>query len=99
QCLSPVLNLALDPRAGRTEETLGEDPFLASELARAYVLSLSRKRVIATPKHFIMNFAGEGGRDSAEIHMSERAIMETELAPFMEAIEAGALSVMAAYNS
>ncbi len=99
QCLSPVVNLVWDVRAGRTEETFGEDPTLAASLARAYVEAFSREKVITTPKHFIMNFVGEGGRDSAEIHLSERIIRETELIPFEETIRAGALSVMAAYNS
>ncbi|WP_449462165.1 glycoside hydrolase family 3 N-terminal domain-containing protein [Tardisphaera miroshnichenkoae] len=99
QCLSPVVNLVWDVRAGRTEETFGEDPTLAASLARAYVEAFSRERVITTPKHFMMNFVGEGGRDSAEIHLSERIIRETELIPFEESFRAGALSVMAAYNS
>ncbi|MGC8670413.1 MAG: glycoside hydrolase family 3 protein [Thermoprotei archaeon] len=99
QCLSPVVNLTWDVRAGRTEETFGEDPTLAASLARSYVEAFSREKVIATPKHFIMNFVGEGGRDSGEIHLSERIIRETELIPFEESFRAGALSVMAAYNS
>ncbi|MGC8615017.1 MAG: glycoside hydrolase family 3 protein [Thermoprotei archaeon] len=99
QCLSPVLNLVLDQRAGRTEESFGEDPTLASRIAFEYVSSLAREKVIATPKHFIMNFVGEGGRDSAEVHASERFVREGELVPFYESFRAGALSVMAAYNS
>ncbi|MGC8615292.1 MAG: beta-glucosidase [Thermoprotei archaeon] len=99
QCLSPVVNLVWDVRAGRTEETFGEDTTLSSRLAFFYVGALAREKVIATPKHFIMNFVGEGGRDSAEIHLSERIIRETELIPFEESFMAGALSVMAAYNS
>ncbi|WP_291765738.1 beta-glucosidase [Caldivirga sp. UBA161] len=99
QCLSPVVNLTFDARAGRTEETYGEDPYLASQLAYAYVKALREEGIIATPKHYIMNFVGDGGRDSAEIHMSERFIRETELPVFRAAIKAGALSLMAAYNS
>ena len=99
QCLSPVVNLSFDARAGRTEETYGEDPYLASQMAYAYVKALREEGIIATPKHYIMNFVGDGGRDSAEIHMSERFIRETELQVFRAAIKAGALSVMAAYNS
>jgi len=99
QCLSPVVNLSFDARAGRTEETYGEDPYLASQMAYAYVKALREEGIVATPKHYIMNFVGDGGRDSAEIHMSERFIRETELPVFKAAIKAGALSVMAAYNS
>jgi Beta-glucosidase-related glycosidases len=79
QCLSPVVNLSFDARAGRTEETYGEDPYLASKMAYAYVKALREEGIVATPKHYIMNFVGDGGRDSAEIHMSERFIRETEL--------------------
>jgi len=99
QCLSPVVNLTWDSRAGRTEETYGEDPHLASVMAEAYVKGLWENRVIATPKHFVLNFVGDGGRDSAEVHFSERILRETELRPFQASIRAGALSLMAAYNS
>jgi beta-glucosidase len=99
QCLSPVVDLARDVRAGRTEETYGEDPLLASKLAEAYCKALRDEGVVATPKHYIANFVGEGGRDSAEIHLSERILREVYLKPYMACIRAGALSVMAAYNS
>ncbi|MEM4513334.1 MAG: glycoside hydrolase family 3 N-terminal domain-containing protein [Ignisphaera sp.] len=99
QCLSPVVNLAIDVRNGRTEETFGEDPTLASRIAYVYCKALSEEGIVATPKHYIMNFVGEGGRDSHDIHLSEKFIRETELEVFRACIEAGALSVMSAYNS
>lgn len=99
QCLSPVADLSRDVRAGRTEETYGEDPYLASKLAFAYCKGLSEEGVIATPKHYIANFVGEGGRDSWEIHFSERILREIFLPVFSSCIKAGALSIMAAYNS
>ncbi len=99
QCLSPVANLARDVRGGRTEETFGEDPYLASTLLFNYCKALREEGIIATPKHFIANFIGDGGRDSAEIHLSERILRETEFLPFYACIKAGALSIMAAYNS
>ena len=97
--LAPVVNIARDVRAGRTEETYGEDPYLISTMAYAYCKAFKEENVITTPKHYIMNFVGDGGRDSHEIHLSERIIRETELPAYMAAIKAGALSIMAAYNS
>ena len=99
QLLAPVLNLATDVRWGRVEETYGEDPFLASVMARAYVGAVERAGVIATPKHFVAN-VGEGGRDSYPIDVSPRVLEELFYPPFHAAIvEAGARSVMTAYNS
>ncbi|MGQ9479243.1 MAG: glycoside hydrolase family 3 N-terminal domain-containing protein [Thermoproteota archaeon] len=99
QCLSPVVNLARDIRCGRTEETYGEDPYLASAIVYNFCKALREEGVIATLKHFAANYVGEGGRDSHEIHMSEKILRETEFQPFYAGVKAGALSVMAAYNS
>jgi beta-glucosidase len=98
QLLSPVVNIATDVRWGRVEETYGEDPFLASAMARLYTRELDRQGVIATPKHFVAN-VGDGGRDSYPIHASTRALEELHFPPFRAAIGAGAKSVMTAYNS
>jgi beta-glucosidase len=99
QLLSPVVNIASDVRWGRVEETYGEDPYLASVMARAYVHALESHGVIATPKHFVAN-VGEGGRDSYPIDAGPRALEERFYPPFRAAIEdAGARSVMTAYNS
>ena len=99
QVLSPVVNLATDVRWGRVEETFGEDPELASVMARAFVAPFEREGVIATPKHFVAN-VGEGGRDSYPIDVSARALEELFFPPFRAAIlDAGARSVMTAYNS
>lgn len=100
QLLSPTINIARDPRCGRTEETYGEDTFLASRMVVAFVRGLQGQGVIATPKHFAANFVGDGGRDSYAIHISERLLREVYLPAFEAAIrEGGALSIMAAYNS
>ncbi len=98
QVLSPVINLASDVRWGRTEETYGEDPFLASAMARAYIARFERTGVITTPKHFVAN-VGEGGRDSYPIEVSRRRLEELYFPPFGAAISAGARSIMTAYNS
>jgi beta-glucosidase len=99
QVLTPVVNIAADVRWGRTEETYGEDPFLASEMAVAFVGPFERAGIIATPKHFIAN-VGDGGRDSYPIHYNERLLEEIYLPPFKAAIErGGSRSIMTAYNS
>lgn len=99
QCLSPVADLARDVRAGRTEETYGEDPYLASAMGAAFCRAMREEGIIATPKHFVANFVGDGGRDSNEIHFSERIIREVYFPSFKACIDAGALSLMAAYGS
>ena len=100
QCLSPTVNIARDPRCGRTEETYGEDPYLASAMAVAFVRGVQSQRVVCTPKHFVANFVGDGGRDSYPIHFSERILREIYFPAFKASIEkANALSIMAAYNS
>ena len=97
--LTPVVNIASDVRWGRTEETYGEDPFLSSEMAVAFVSAFEKNGIITTPKHFIAN-VGDGGRDSYPIHYNERLLNEIFLPAFKAAIErGGARSIMTAYNS
>ena len=97
--LSPVINIANDVRWGRTEETYGEDPFLSSEMAVAFVSSFEQSGIITTPKHFIAN-VGDGGRDSYPIHYNERFLDEIFFPPFKAAIQrGGSRSIMTAYNS
>ncbi len=99
QILTPVVNIASDVRWGRTEETYGEDPFLSSEMAVAFVSPFEKMGIITTPKHFIAN-VGDGGRDSYPIHYNERLLDEIYLPPFKAAVErGGASSIMTAYNS
>jgi beta-glucosidase len=99
QVLSPVLNLATDVRWGRTEETFGEDPYLASQMGLAFIRPLESAGVVCTPKHFVVN-VGAGGRDSYPIGLSERALYMSHYRPFLTAFHEGkARSVMSAYNS
>ncbi len=99
QVLSPVINIARDVRWGRVEETYGEDPFLASRLAVAFVKAFEVRGVITTPKHFVAN-VGAGGRDSYPIADAERALREIDFPPFVAAIREGeARSIMTSYNS
>ena len=100
QLLSPTINIARDPRCGRTEETYGEDPLLAAEMAVAFVRGVQSQGVVTTPKHYAANFVGDGGRDSNAIHFSERLMREIYFPAFEAAVRrGGALSIMAAYNS
>lgn len=100
QLLSPTINIARDPRCGRTEETYGEDPYLASRMAVAFVRGVQSQGVVATPKHYAANFIGDGGRDSNAVHFSERLLREIYFPAFEASVrEGGALSIMAAYNS
>lgn len=103
QGLSPVLDVARDPRWGRTEETLGEDPYLVARMGLAYIRGLqggdSFPSIIATPKHFAAHGFSEGGRNCASVHVPPRELREVFLLPFEVAIrEAGAGSIMNAYH-
>jgi beta-glucosidase len=106
QCLTPVLDLAREPRWGRTEETYGEDPYLGSRLAVAATRGfqgtgpfIDKSHVIATAKHFAVHGQPEGGTNTAPGNYSERVIREYFLKPFEAAVtEAGIQSVMASYN-
>jgi beta-glucosidase len=106
QVFSPVLDIARDPRWGRTEETYGEDPFLASRMGVAAITGLQgdsfmigRHHVLATAKHFAVHGQPEGGTNTAPANYSERIIRENFLVPFQTAVqEANVGSVMASYN-
>ena len=99
QVFSPVINIARDVRWGRTEETYGEDPFLTSQMAVAFVSQFEKLGVVATPKHFVANF-GAGGRDSYPINFSKRLMDEIYFPAFKASIQEGhANSIMASYNS
>jgi len=98
QVLSPVVNLALDGRWGRVEESYGEDPFLSARLGAAFVQGFETRGVATCPKHFIAN-SGAGGRDSWPVGRDLRELRDLHLPPFQACLEAGASSVMTAYNS
>jgi len=106
QAFTPVLDLARDPRWGRTEETYGEDPYLGSRIGVAAIEGLQgpnflidRHHVLATAKHFAAHGEPEGGTNTAPANYSERVIRESFLAAFRAAVqEAQVGSVMASYN-
>jgi len=101
--LAPVLDVARDPRWGRTEETFGEDPYLISQMGIAYVRGLQgddrTRGVVATGKHFLGYGASEGGMNWAPAHIPRRELLEVYATPFEACIrEAGLASMMNAYN-
>jgi beta-glucosidase len=104
--LTPVLDLARDPRWGRTEETYGEDPHLVSRLGVAAIrglqgdqLPIDQQHVVATAKHFAAHGQPEGGRNAAPANFAERDLREFFLKPFEAVVtEAHVQSVMASYN-
>ena len=101
---SPDLNLARDPRWGRTAETYGEDPYLAGKNGAAFVRGLQGKdetylKAIATPKHFTANNE-EHNRFTCNAVMSEKSLREYYLEPFRMAVQEGENeAVMGAYNA
>ncbi|HEV2234721.1 MAG TPA: glycoside hydrolase family 3 N-terminal domain-containing protein [Terriglobia bacterium] len=106
QAFTPVLDLARDPRWGRTEETYGEDPYLVSRMGVAAIEGLQgpndlidRHHVMATAKHFAAHGQPEGGTNTAPANFSERILREYFFVPFQAAVqEANVGSVMASYN-
>ena len=99
QALAPVINVVRDCRWGRTVETFGEDVLITSNMGMAICRGLQKNGVVATPKHYADNYS-YGGRDSNVSDTSERTMREVFLKPFEKCFkEAGAMSVMAAYNS
>jgi beta-glucosidase len=106
QALTPVVDVARDPRWGRVEETFGEDPHMVSQMGIAAVQGFQGdatfsdcQHIIATLKHFAAHGQPESGNNCAPANVSERILREAFLFPFEVAVrEAGALSVMASYN-
>mgnify|MGYP001347247144 CR=1 FL=1 len=99
QGLAPVLDVVRDPRWGRTEESIGEDPYLVATTATAYVRGLESAGVVATLKHFAGYSASRGARNHAPVSMGPRELADVILPPFEMAVrDGGARSVMAAYN-
>lgn len=99
QGLAPVLDVVVDPRWGRVEETIGEDPYLVGTIASAYVRGLQSRGIIATLKHFIGYSASKAGRNLAPVSMGPREFTDVLALPFEMAVrETGVRSVMSAYT-
>ena len=102
---SPNINIFRDPRWGRGQETYGEDPYLTSRLAVAFIQGMQGDdlkyfKVIATAKHFAVHSGPEPSRHMFDAKISDRDLNDTYLPAFRASItEAKADSVMCAYNS
>jgi beta-glucosidase len=106
QALTPVVDIAREPRWGRVEETYGEDPYLVSQMGLAAVRGfqgrtgiIDNEHVISTLKHFAAHGQPESGTNCGPVNISERVLRETFLFPFKVCVEEGKVkSVMASYN-
>lgn len=110
QALSPLFDLARDPRYGRVEECFGEDPFLVAEMGKAFVFgmqgdpSLTKthipdNKLICTAKHFVAYSAPIAGINLGPNNLGPRDLRSLHIYPFKKAIEeANIYAVMPAYN-
>ena len=102
---SPMVDIARDARWGRMAEGAGEDPFLGSAMAAAYVRGYQGSRldapdsIAACAKHYVGYGAAEGGRDYNSTEISEHTLRQFYMPPFHAAVEAGTASLMSAFNS
>ncbi|KTR02851.1 glycoside hydrolase family 3 N-terminal domain-containing protein [Curtobacterium luteum] len=98
QGLAPVLDVVRDPRWGRVDECIGEDPYLVGTVGTAYVRGLQAAGVDATLKHFLGYSASQAGRNHAPVHAGPREVADVSLPPFEMALrDGGARSVMNSY--
>jgi beta-glucosidase len=102
---SPMVDIARDARWGRIVEGAGEDPYLGSAMAAAYVRGYqgahleNPESMLACVKHFIGYGAAEAGKDYNSVELSDRTLRQVYLPPFQAAVDAGAGSIMSAFNS
>ncbi|MDI3384869.1 glycoside hydrolase family 3 N-terminal domain-containing protein [Streptomyces sp. B-S-A8] len=105
---SPMMDVTHEPRWGRIAESCGEDPYLTAQFAAAKVRGYqgedagglaSADRLAACAKHFAAYGGAEGGRDYNTVDVSESRLRNLYLPPFQAALDAGAVTVMAAFNT
>ena len=102
---SPNINIFRDPRWGRGQETYGEDPYLTSRIAIAFITGLQGNdskylKTVATSKHFAVHSGPESTRHTADVHISRHDLEDTYLPAFRATVtEAKVDSVMCAYNA
>lgn len=103
---SPMVDIARDPRWGRASEGVGEDPFLGSAVARAFVygyqgrdpMHYATDEIMGCVKHYALYGAAEAGRDYNTTDMSRQRMYNDYFPPYKAAVEAGVGSVMASFN-
>jgi len=102
---NPMVDIARDPRWGRVVEGSGEDPYLGSAMAAAKVRGYQGNdfsapdKMAATVKHFAAYGAPVAGREYNTVDMSEQQLLNDYLPPYQAAVDAGAATVMSAFNS
>ena len=96
--LVSCLDILRDPRWGRSEECFGEDPFLASQMAKAVVRGIQSQGVEVTAKHLCAQGETTGGVNASAARIGPRELREIHLPPVKACVEAGVSSFMAAYN-
>ena len=102
---SPMVDIARDPRWGRIIESNGEDAYLSSAMARAWVKGYQQgdlgkpDSAAVSVKHFAAYGAAIAGRDYNAVDMSENQLRQVYLEPYRAAVEAGAATVMSSFNS
>src|SRR5580692_7613572 len=101
---APMLDVARDPRWGRSAEGPGEDPWVAARVAEAKVRGFQGNdlreadALAAVAKHYCAYGAVQAGRDYASVDISERTLREVHLPPFAAAVAAGVAAIMPAFN-
>ena len=95
---SPMIDVCRDPRWGRIAEGFGEDTFLTALMGRAMIEGYQSQAVAACAKHFVGYGVAEGGRDYSETSIPPRQLQDVYLHPFREAVGAGVMTVMTAFN-
>ena len=102
---APMVDISRDPRWGRVAEGFGEDTYLTSAMGAAKIIGMqgaslsAQGSVAACVKHFVGYGAAEGGRDYNTVDLSEQALRNVYLPPFRAAVNAGAATVMASFNT
>jgi len=97
--LAPVLDVIRDPRWGRTEEAISEDPYVVGTIATNYVKGMQDAGVHATLKHFVGYSGSKAGRNHAPVEAGPREIQDVFLLPFeMAVLDGGVRSVMNSYT-
>ncbi|WP_026755317.1 glycoside hydrolase family 3 N-terminal domain-containing protein [Sediminibacter sp. Hel_I_10] len=101
---APMVDVARDPRWGRISEGAGEDVFLGSAIAKAYVKGFqgndlsANNTILACAKHYVAYGAAQAGRDYHTVNMSENELRNVYLPPFKATIDANVQTFMSAFN-
>lgn len=95
----PALSVARNDRWGRTYESYSEDPEIVSSYAAPAVLGLQSAGVVACAKHWLGDGGTLHGMDQGDTTIAERELVEKHMSPYLPALDAGVLTIMASFNS